>query len=67
MTKKEYYTTNEAAKIMGVHKKQLLKWIKAGKIKASHLGKNYPYRIHYLDIPTYLRLKIQKGASNEKQ
>lgn len=38
---KEYYTTVEVAKILGVSRVAILKRIKAGKLYATKIGRNY--------------------------
>ena len=53
--KKEYYTVKETAKVVGVHPTTVHRWIKKKLIPATHLAPNYPYRIYYLDIPTFKR------------
>lgn len=41
MNQQEYYTTAEAAKVLGVSRIAVFKKIKEGKIKAEKFGRNY--------------------------
>ena len=41
MNKKEYISTNEAAKIMGISRIAVFKQIKSGKIDAKKIGNSY--------------------------
>ena len=38
---KEYYTTSEAAEMLGTNRVQVFRMIKSGKIKARKIGRNY--------------------------
>ena len=38
---KEFISVSEAAKILGISRMQITRWIKAGKLKAQKVGRSY--------------------------
>ena len=45
---KDFYSTGEAAKILGMSRVAVLKKIKTGKLQATRIGKNYAIPAHGL-------------------
>lgn len=57
MEDKEYYKIEEFAKIMDVHPNTIKNYIKKGKIQAEQKFKGGAVRIHYTELPSFLRGK----------
>jgi len=59
------YTSGQAAKLLGVHKKTLFYWEKTGKIKPRRDNlMNYRY-FTYDDLKGMKNLKTKRGRKNE--
>lgn len=55
---KQYLTTKEVARILGVHVRTVGNWIRAGKLRAIRIGK--AYRIAWSDLDTFLEERSTK-------
>ena len=64
--KKEYFSTSELAHLLGVSRIAIFKKIKAGKIKAFKIGRNYiiPTEEFYTVIGTFLSPEKKKEMND---
>jgi excisionase family DNA binding protein len=60
---KEFYSTNEVAKIVGLSRQAIFKKIKAGKIKANKIGKSFI--IPRTELPKILDRTVSDKSKNE--
>jgi excisionase family DNA binding protein len=60
---KEFYSTNEVAKIVGLSRQAIFKKIKAGKIKAKKIGKSFI--IPRTELPKILDRTVSDKSKNE--
>ena len=60
---KEFYSTQEVAKIVGLSRQAIFKKIKAGKIKANKVGKSYI--IPRTELPKILDRTVSDKSKNE--
>jgi excisionase family DNA binding protein len=51
-------TPAQVAKICGVSRMTVYRWMRSGKLPYQTLGKHYPKLIYEKDIPTFLRRKL---------
>ena len=51
----EYYTVQEAARLLRVKPRTIYRWIEKGIIEAQQSMKKGAIRIHKLDLPAYIR------------
>jgi excisionase family DNA binding protein len=54
MTKDQYYSIDEIAKMLKVAYLTVYRWVRAGKLKAFKAGKQY--RIRKVDLDTYIKV-----------
>lgn len=60
---KDFYSTNEVAKIVGLSRQAIFKKIKAGKIKANKVGKSFI--IPRTELPKILDRTVSDKSKNE--
>ena len=60
---KEFYSTNEVAKIVGLSRQAIFKKIKSGKIKANKIGKSFI--IPRTELPKILDRTVSDKSKNE--
>lgn len=60
---KDFYSTNEVAKIVGISRQAIFKKIKAGKIKANKVGKSFI--IPRTELPKILDRTVSDKSKNE--
>jgi excisionase family DNA binding protein len=65
MSNERYYTIEEVAKLLRVHKRTIMRFIEAGQLHAIHVGRQY--RISHSDLQKYLRSSGQQTPPSDEQ